>query len=76
MQDELWYFSKISVRTNFVLAISMPQSCETYLQLFFYKFTHGHSATHMVDCLIVSALTIQKYVDIVCDVFTNNFLFF
>ncbi len=32
---------------------------------FFYRFTHGHIATLMVDCLIVSALTIQKYVDIV-----------
>jgi len=42
---------------------------------FFYRFTHGHSATHMVDCLIVSASTIQKYVNIVCDVFTNNFFF-
>ncbi len=40
--------------------------------IFFYRFTHGHSATHMVDCLIVGASTIQKYMDIVCDVFTNK----
>jgi hypothetical protein len=31
---------------------------------------------HMVDCLIVGASTIQQYVDIVCDVFTNKNKFF
>jgi len=56
----------------------MLQSCETtskiikIFAIFFYRFTHGHSATHMVDCLIVGASTIQKYMDIVCDVFTNK----
>jgi hypothetical protein len=41
-----------------------------------YRFTHGHSATHMADHFNVSALTTQEYVDIVCDVFIdrNNFL--
>jgi hypothetical protein len=29
----------------------------------------------MVDCLIVNASIIQKYVDIVCDVLTNKLLF-
>ncbi len=38
---------------------------------FFYKFIHGHSATHTVDHFTVGASTIHKYVDIVCDVITN-----
>ncbi len=41
--------------------------------IFFNKFTHEQSATHMVDCLIVSASIIKKCVDIICDVFTNHF---
>ncbi len=38
---------------------------------FFYRFIHGHSATHMVDHFNVGASTIHKYVDIVCDVITD-----
>jgi hypothetical protein len=38
---------------------------------FFYRFTYGHSAIHMVDHFNVSASTILKYVDIVCDVIIN-----
>jgi hypothetical protein len=37
----------------------------------FYKFANGHSASHMVDCFNVGASSIRKYVNIVCDVFTN-----
>ncbi len=42
---------------------------------FFNRFTHRHNATHVIDCLIVDALIIQKYVDIVCDVFSNKTIF-
>ncbi len=37
----------------------------------FYKFANGYSVTHMVDCFNVGASTIWKYLDIVCDVFTD-----
>ncbi len=43
---------------------------------FFYRFIHGHSATHTVDHFNVGASTIHKHVNIVYDVITdiNKFL--
>ncbi len=40
------------------------------------RFTHGHSAIHMVDHFNVGALTIRKYVDITCDVLIDRNKFF
>jgi hypothetical protein len=37
-----------------------------------YQFVHGFSATHMAHRFNVGALTIKKYVDIVCDVLIDN----
>jgi hypothetical protein len=37
-----------------------------------YRFAHGFSATHMVDQFNVAALTIKKYVDIVCNVLIDK----
>jgi len=37
-----------------------------------YSFVHSHSRDYMVDCFKIRASTIQKYVDIVCDIFTSE----
>ncbi len=42
------------------------------VKLVIYKFIHGTSPNHIGDHLKVGYSTARKYIEIVCDIFTNE----
>jgi hypothetical protein len=75
---ELRFFQKFMVKLipflqSQCLNLMRPQlKIKNIVATVLYRFVHEH---HMVDCFNVGGSTILKYVNIICDVFTDRIFF-